>query len=276
MDKIEQLARAKVQLAERLVAIMTRTCGRLDYDLNRIRIASGEAPIPLEPPVASLAASSKVPDKLVESIRAAIPIPEQAPSPPPTIITTPAFKRKCLTFNVVQILSTPSLGSLGRRPLGGPMNGGIVNNIPVVLSQPGSAGLPPRPSRLSNTISVRPSPPLQSSRRATITRAAQPANNGEGEPDESAEDPAGGDDETIYCFCRKLSYGEVSSLFDLLRLFLRLDRITGWGDLSRSPHADLQGEKPSVVASPRLNPSGKICILSSLGAVLLSRSLLPR
>lgn len=89
LDRIDQLAQAKVELAERLVAILTRTCGRLDYDLNRVRIASGEIPVVPDPPQISI----RVPEKVVmESIKTAITIPESAPSPPPIPVASPAFK----------------------------------------------------------------------------------------------------------------------------------------------------------------------------------------
>ncbi|KAG9040169.1 Histone acetyltransferase complex subunit [Tulasnella sp. JGI-2019a] len=183
LDRIEQLAQAKVELAERLVAIMTRTCGRLDHDLNRVRIASGEVPAVPDLPVISL--GSRMPENIVENIKLVIPIPEPAVSPPPTpSIATPAFKR--------------------RRLGGGSINGGTVSNSPIVLSQP---ALPPRQSRLSNTVNVRPSPPIIPVRRTAVSKLALDE-NGE-EQDESADDPADNEDKSLYCFCRKLSYGEM-------------------------------------------------------------------
>ncbi|KAG8891066.1 hypothetical protein FRB98_000075 [Tulasnella sp. 332] len=185
LDRIEQLAQAKVALAERLVAIMTRTCGRLDYDLNRVRIASGEVPAVPDLPVISL--GSRVPEKVIENVKPVVPIPEPVASPPPQpSVAAPAFKR--------------------RRMGGGSINAGTVSNTPIVLSQP---ALPSRQSRLSNTVNVRPSPPIAiaSTRRATVSTRLAPDENGE-EQDESADDPADNEDKSLYCFCRKLSYGE--------------------------------------------------------------------
>lgn len=95
LDRIEQLAQAKVELAERLVAIMTRTCGRLDHDLNRVRIASGEVPAVPDPPVISL--GFRVPEKVVENVKPVVPILEPVASPPPQpSIAAPAFKSTLL------------------------------------------------------------------------------------------------------------------------------------------------------------------------------------
>lgn len=105
LDRIEQLAQAKVELAERLVVIMTRTCGRLDHDLNRVRIASGEVSAVPELPIISL--GPRMSEKIVESIKPVVPIPEPAASPPPqpsvTVPTT--FKRAILSraFNFASL-----------------------------------------------------------------------------------------------------------------------------------------------------------------------------
>ena len=94
LDRIDLLAQAKVALAQRLVALMTRTCGRLDHDVNRVRIASGEAPLATDPiPQAVVPpASSRVADKVLDSMRTAIAIPDPAPSPPASAGVGGSFK----------------------------------------------------------------------------------------------------------------------------------------------------------------------------------------
>ncbi|KAG8902348.1 Histone acetyltransferase complex subunit [Tulasnella sp. 403] len=104
LDRIEQLSQAKIELAQRLVAIMTRTCGRLDHDINRVRIASGEVPLPVEP---APAISTRAADKALESIRTAIAIPESAPSPPAS--SAPAVKRTWC-FQLVSALASADFG----------------------------------------------------------------------------------------------------------------------------------------------------------------------
>jgi hypothetical protein len=85
---------------------------------------------------------------------------------------------------------------------------GTVNNAPVTLTH-----VPSARSRLSSQMQTRPSPPV--SRRG---RASAPPDE-DFEMDEDADD--GGDDngdqdDQEYCFCRKMSYGEVG--FPLLNL----------------------------------------------------------
>lgn len=114
VDKLQGLAEDRVQLAERLMAVLTRHCGRLEYDINRIRVASGEAPLPnsvvtpafeAAPPSLSLRGSNVAETRgVAESARmgsitltpvGSISLPEPAPSPPAvTLSGGPAVKRK--------------------------------------------------------------------------------------------------------------------------------------------------------------------------------------
>lgn len=93
LDRLDQLANKKVELAQRLVTLMSRTCGRLEYDLNRVRKASGEIPANPEP----VPPAPRAVERVVETVKAAIAIPEPAPSPP-SVPGGPAFKRTPLAL----------------------------------------------------------------------------------------------------------------------------------------------------------------------------------
>ncbi|KIO30203.1 hypothetical protein M407DRAFT_224964 [Tulasnella calospora MUT 4182] len=214
IDKISSLADDRVALAQRLVSILTRHCGRLEYDINRIRVASGEAPLanPASTPAFDSGVSAislrvntagDARGGLVDVTRTnsialtsvgSISIPEPAPSPPATASSNgPALKR--------------------RRVGGASGSTGTVSNTPVVLSQ---VVPPPRQSRLAqssanaSSISARPSPPVQSSRRGAPSRLLQThSDDAVGEDHDDADDPTDPEDKQLYCFCRKLSYGEM-------------------------------------------------------------------
>ncbi len=81
--------------------------------------------------------------------------------------------------------------------------GGTIIDSPVVLSR---IPPPPRPSRLSSNFNPRASPPLMSRRGGT---SRPPHRDGTGEEHDEGDDPADTEDRQLYCFCRKLSYGEV-------------------------------------------------------------------
>lgn len=102
---------------------------------------------------------------------------------------------------------------VGRRVGGASGSLGTVSNSPVVLSQ---VVPPPRQSRLAQSNSIaggigaRPSPPVQSSRRGAPSRPLQThSDDATGEDHDDADDPTDPEDKQLYCFCRKLSYGEV-------------------------------------------------------------------
>ncbi|KAG8956674.1 Histone acetyltransferase complex subunit [Tulasnella sp. 424] len=214
IDRIQSLADDRVALAQRLVSILTRHCGRLEYDINRVRVAAGEAPLTnvastpaFDSGVSAISLrGNNVADTrggLMDGTRTgsialttagSITIPESVPSPPPTASSSgPAFKR--------------------RRVGGASGSSGTVSNSPVVLSQ---VVPPPRQSRLAQSNSIaggigaRPSPPVQSSRRGAPSRPLQThSDDATGEDHDDGDDPTDPEDKQLYCFCRKLSYGEM-------------------------------------------------------------------
>ena len=102
-----------------------------------------------------------------------------------------------------------------RRVAAAPSAGSIKLPSPAPAAVPASANLSAagQRSRLSQQVSLRNSPAARSSRRVT-TPILGPDTNEDAEGEDDVEEDAleeGGDteDKELYCFCRKLSYGEV-------------------------------------------------------------------
>jgi len=186
LDKLDKLAEEKTALAQRLVEILNKACGRLDYELGRIRVASGDpAAIPEPTPLLLGATSSgRMPtEKMVDGLRSAV-----AAAADPSSGTGGSGT------------ATPTSGSMKRRRLNTTVSGSV-STAPVTLSHV-SAGR----SRQSSQHHRGSSP---ASRRAVVS--AGPDEDAEGEDDVGDEGDDGGEqeDQQAYCFCRKLSYGEM-------------------------------------------------------------------
>ena len=76
---------------------MDKHCGRLDYDLNRVRIASGELPAQPEPIMTIPTGRG---DRITENIRTAMAPPDFAPSPPNTAMGPSSMKRKSICASI--------------------------------------------------------------------------------------------------------------------------------------------------------------------------------
>lgn len=106
-SKVQQLAEEKVALAQRIVELLTKACGRLEVDLARVLVASGEVP-PAETVLGSgsLAGRTTSFDKINESLRNALGTPDV--SPPHTLPSSGPMKRRRL--------NPPSGSSLAASP----------------------------------------------------------------------------------------------------------------------------------------------------------------
>ncbi|KZT71557.1 hypothetical protein DAEQUDRAFT_744233 [Daedalea quercina L-15889] len=79
--EIDQLAAEKIALAERVVQLINRARARLDHDLSKVLVLQGE-PAPEIQTSYSLGQGSRNPaEKINESLRNAIAIPEAPPAP---------------------------------------------------------------------------------------------------------------------------------------------------------------------------------------------------
>jgi len=119
LDKLDKLAEEKTALAERLVELLNKACGRLDYELDRIRVASGDPGAVPEPTPLLLGVTSggRAPiDRMVDGLRGAVAAAaESGPGAGGSGSATPS-----------------SGGSMKRRRLNAAASG--VSNAPVTLS----------------------------------------------------------------------------------------------------------------------------------------------
>lgn len=94
-EEVEKLGKQKIELANRLVELLSRACGRLDFDLGRIHSANGDT-LPEVPPSLSTSVSNSGPadgwssartarDKLKESLKNEISLG----SPEPAVVSQP-------------------------------------------------------------------------------------------------------------------------------------------------------------------------------------------
>ena len=79
--EIDKLAAEKIALAERLVSLIQRARARLDHDLSKVLVLQGE-PAPEIQTSYSFGQGSRNPaERITESLRNAIAIPEASPTP---------------------------------------------------------------------------------------------------------------------------------------------------------------------------------------------------
>jgi len=182
--EVDKLAQEKIKLAERLDILIQRARTRLDYDLRRVLILQGE-----DPGQPAFVSTSRHPvQEINESLRLAIAEAPPIDPPAPVALSTtqaPAQKKR----KVVGAISSAS--------------------IKLPSPAPTAAPVLPQRTRLAQQQLHRASP--------ARGRQAQPEPPG---PDEDAEgeddvEEGNGDededneDKTLYCFCQKMSYGEM-------------------------------------------------------------------
>ncbi|KII94649.1 hypothetical protein PLICRDRAFT_33459 [Plicaturopsis crispa FD-325 SS-3] len=183
--RIHTLADEKIALAERVAMLIQRAKNRLDHDLQRIHVLQGDAPADA-PPLAAFGGGHANPAlKITESLRNAI---QPTPSPvPDTRQASPAAAHHAGPVQKKRKLTAATTNASIKLPSPAP-----------VAPAPSLHGTTQR-SRLSQQVH----PP-----RATPSDADA---EGEDDMDEGADGEEGGDqeDKEIYCFCQKLSYGEM-------------------------------------------------------------------
>ncbi|KAI0092399.1 hypothetical protein BDY19DRAFT_481012 [Irpex rosettiformis] len=190
-DEINKLCQEKELLAERIVQIVMRAKARLDCDLNRVLVLQGEGDLPVQagyyPPVPKTSVT-QVNDMLRNP-----PSIVELPSTPTPSGAPPMKKRR--------VAATASAGSI-KLPSPAPAA------VPASANLSAAAG---QRSRLSQQVSLRNSPAARSSRRVT-TPVPDANEDAEGEDDveeDAMEEGGDQEDKELYCFCRKLSYGEM-------------------------------------------------------------------
>ncbi|CEL63699.1 Chromatin modification-related protein YNG2 OS=Debaryomyces hansenii (strain ATCC 36239 / CBS 767 / JCM 1990 / NBRC 0083 / IGC 2968) GN=YNG2 PE=3 SV=1 [Rhizoctonia solani AG-1 IB] len=179
-ERIEKLSAQKVVLAQRLQQLVMKAAGRVDADLTRVRIASGELPAPQptipEPPSElppfTIPPTLQIPAASPATIATALPVavakplePRGAPAPPPTI--------DALAANP----SNPQLQQNKRRRT----TTGV--STPIASSP-------------SSTVVI---PGVLPTTRHVLDEQGDEAEAGE----------PGATDDALYCFCNEKSYGEM-------------------------------------------------------------------
>jgi hypothetical protein len=117
-EKVEKLTAQKVALAQRLQSLVMKAAGRVEADLTRVRIATGELPPPQpvvpEPPSElppfTVPTTLQIPAASPATIATALPAavtkanePRGIPAPPPVIdaLTTNAQLKRMSTFYLI-------------------------------------------------------------------------------------------------------------------------------------------------------------------------------
>ncbi|CUA69114.1 Chromatin modification-related protein YNG2 [Rhizoctonia solani] len=184
-ERVEKLSAQKVALAQRLQQLVMKASGRVEADLTRVRIASGElpAPQPLIPdppselPAFTVPPTLQIPAASPATIASALPVapakpsePRGAPVPPPTMDALSASS------------SNPQLQQNKRRR--------TTTNTNV-----GGASTP---------IASSPSPTVVLPGVVPTTRHIL-----DDQGDEAETGEPGATDDALYCFCNEKSYGEM-------------------------------------------------------------------
>lgn len=110
LDRINKLARDKVDLAKRLVAFMARTCGRLGDVTNRIQAASDGKGSSAEPSTSSVP-TTRVTNKILGAVRSGIDIPGPTSSTSTASSAGPVLKRACEPILVHLIIISDGIPS---------------------------------------------------------------------------------------------------------------------------------------------------------------------
>lgn len=212
-EKAEKLTAQKVALAQRLQALAMKAAGRVEADLTRVRIASGELPAPQiaisEPPSElppfTIPTTLQIPAASPATITAALP-PTAARAHEPRGMPAPVAPMDILNSNLqLQNKRRSSLSFLvcatdiffiGRRTTGGAST--------PIMSSPSSTNV--LATAAPSTRRMRPQP----SRRRPNAESDEDETDGQGEALDGSEiDPT---DLALYCFCNERSYGEVRKL----------------------------------------------------------------
>ncbi|KAH9998826.1 hypothetical protein BJV74DRAFT_824044 [Russula compacta] len=182
--EVDKLAQEKMILAERLGTLIQRARTRLDHSLRRVLILQGE-----DPGQPAFVSTSRNPvQEINESLRLAIAEASPIVPPPPVVLSAPqapAQKKRKVTATV----STAS----------------------IKLPSPAPASVPalPQRTRLAQHQSHRPSPARG---RQPPPEPPGPDEDAEGEDDVeegNGDEDEDNEDKTLYCFCQKMSYGEM-------------------------------------------------------------------
>ncbi|KAI0677275.1 hypothetical protein C8Q78DRAFT_960660 [Trametes maxima] len=183
--EVDALAAEKTALAARLVRIFERALSRLNHDIQRILKLQGDDPgLPATQQFLSSVESTV--QHIQTNLRTATAAIE---SPSASISTAPPPQKS------ESLAATASAGSIK-----------LPSPVPVSSGAYGGGGA--QKSGLSRQVHPRHSP--MRSRRAHASTGLDDADaEGEEDMDEAGEDNGDAEDQELYCYCQKLSYGEM-------------------------------------------------------------------
>ena len=227
--EIDKLAAEKLGLAERIVELITRARARLDHDVSRVLVLQGEPPDVLSGYSnlggGSFTLGGRNPvGQINESLRNAFagavvglgPGDVLPLSPVAQAAAADTHKNKSNVFyydyDFIRSLMTRRVG----RRLGL-----SVSSSSIKLPSPAPYA-PSQRSRLSQAHSR--NSPARGRRGASLFGMDEVDAEGEEDYDENGDNGDDGEDKEIYCFCRKLSYGEVSGI---MNFFAKLRLLNG-------------------------------------------------
>lgn len=213
--EIDRLCAEKEQLARRLVQLVSRAQSRLDRDLNRVLTLQGEPQLDSAaaggtPAYYYYGASRNPVAQLNESLRSAIAVPETPATPTPVAQAGPPQKSACPSVFRRYCADSPYFSFVERRVTATASAGSIKlpSPAPATVPAPAPAGGSGR-SRLSQQVHTAGS---GRGRRAAASLGPDADEDAEGEDDvedEAMDDGADAEDKELYCFCQRLSYGEM-------------------------------------------------------------------
>jgi len=203
--EVDKLAQEKIQLSERLGTLIQRARTRLDYDLRRVLILQGD-----DPGQPAFVSTSRNPiQEMNDTLRLAIA--ESSPIVPvsPVVLSTPQAPTQKSTFVLSPFLTLHRgltvAPYIERKVIGIAAASSVKQPSPVPPSTP----VLPQRTRLAQQQSHRP-PPARS--RQIQQEIPGPDEDAEGEDDVeegNGDEDEDNEDKTLYCFCQKMSYGEV-------------------------------------------------------------------
>lgn len=176
--EVDRLADEKLRLAQRMVALIARARARLDHDLSKVLILQGDLD-PSQQNTFVMTGRNPV-QQINESLRHAMTLADVPPAAPVAPTPAPPMKRKRAAA-VAQAAS-----------------------IKLPSPAPVSLQLPVQRSR---TSSHRPSPAR--GRRAVSSVGPDEDAEGEDDVEDAGDDGEDNEDKSLYCFCQKMSYGEM-------------------------------------------------------------------
>ncbi len=203
--EVDKLAQEKIQLAERVGTLIQRARTRLDYDLRRVLILQGE-----DPGQPAFVSTSRNPvQEMNDNIRLAIAESSPIVPPPPVVLPTaqaPTQKSTCFHLSLRYPVCSQSRSTIERKVTGIAAASSVKQPSPAPASTP----VLPQRTRLAQQQSHRP-PPVRG-RQVQQQELPGPDEDAEGEDDVeegNGDEDEDNEDKTLYCFCQKMSYGEV-------------------------------------------------------------------